>query len=241
MNNFSQKNVTKESPEQIEKEIYELINNLKEKADFKESNISKIANDYFLFQQKIIDLSNNKINISIKRQTINFNNILQVNTNTPDVTSVFLRYTTLASDSGIHWTTGYFEEMSSILPKDSGNISINFRNSSLNINMEEPIQEYFFEHLKQLNTLYYKDIEKLKSFLIPLHEVIHFLNVKENNNPLFLEDQHYSPSSIIKKLNSNKEINEMIYLSYDFDINEKLSLMKKAIKNNKKSKIFLKD
>lgn len=240
MNNFSQ-NVIKESPEQIEKEIYEIIKNIKVKHSFEKKDISKVSNDYFLFQQKILDLFERKINISIKRETINFNNILQVNTNTPDVPSVFLRYTTLENDSGIHWTTGYFKEMSSILPVGPINIHINFGIARLNTDTEEPIQEYFFEHLKQLNTLYYKDIEKLKSFLIPLHEVIHFLTVKENSKPLFLEDQYYSPSSIIKKLNSNKEINEMIYLSYDFDINEKLSLMKKAIKNNKNSKVFLKD
>lgn len=233
--------ILKETPEQIEKEIYEIIKNIEEEHTFKKKEIEKIANDYFLFQQKIIDLSNNKINMSMKRQVIIFNNFLHVNKKTPDLPFVFLKYTTLENDTGIHWTTGYFEEMASIFPKEPHDIHINFGKSRLDIDTEEPIQEYFFEHLKQLNTLYYKDIEKLKSFLIPLHEVIHFLNVKENNKPLFLEDQQYSQSSIIKKLNSNKEINEMIYLSYDFDINEKISLMKKSIKNDKNIKNFPKD
>lgn len=231
--------------EQIEFEINSII----PKFQLSEKVVHKISEDYFNLQKELLLLSNNYISISIgnkislhdKTKPFLFNNIIQIDANDIDNLFAIIKYTTLIGNSGIHYTTGYNQAMTSIMPSSYENISIS--NGSGFIDLKS-LQIYIFDNLVTLNNLYYDKINKCTNFLIPLNTIINFLREKSINLELIIpnDNKHHSTDDIIHNIEKNMSFFETLDLSYDFDFKKEFNLLnkyQKTEKNNmKKTSIF---
>lgn len=243
--------ILKKSPKQIIEEIYS-ITSFNRKDFNKALFVTKIANDYFKFQQELLKLVNNNILISHEKkgsydnhQQFKFNNILRtINTSENDSIGMMLKYSTINfdSDNGLYWSTGHLDNMTSLLPFKTSLIHINYNeNIKLSTTVIDNIEKYILNHVKELDLEYYSEIERINNFLIPLSETLIFfdkLNLDINLISTTAES-YFSLNSIVEKIQKHSEFNDILYLSYDFDIQQHIKKMKQFI-TSKKTKLDLK-
>lgn len=237
--------ILKENPEQIEKELYQFLGIKKE--DFEDNVfISKISNDFFIFQQEILNLINNQFSISFKRKTFHFNNVLKIHDyGKKDVPSkLILRYDSFNNEDElesnfISWSSGTGNEITALHPEKVDHINI-FGKTVENYYLLQPIRIYFFNQLFELSNVYFQDINTLKNFLIPFNTILNQLNkVNYEIDNIIPKEKLHSSSLLFDILNKNNEIKDIVSLYSDFDINPYLELIKEYNKTNIK-KIKLK-
>lgn len=230
--------ILKEDPEQIEKELYQFLDIKKE--DFEDNVfISKISNDFFIFQQEILNLINNQVSISFKRNTFHFNNLLKIHDNSKkEVPSkLILRYDSFNNEDElesnfISWSSGTGNEIIALHPEKVDHINI-FGKAVENYYLLQPIRIYFFNQLFELNNVYFQDIYNLKNFLIPFNTILNQLNkVNYEIDNIIPKGKRHSSSLLFDILNKNSEIKDIISLYSDFDINDQLKLIKEYNKKN---------
>lgn len=237
--------ILKEDPEQIETELYQLLKIKKE--DFEDNVfISKISNDFFIFQQEILNLINNQFSISFKIKKFYFNNVLKVHdyTKTEFKSKLILRYDSFKNEDEltsnfISWSNGTGSELTALHPEKADHINI-FGKTVENYYLLQPIRIYFLEQLSELSNVYFQDIYNLKNFLIPFNTILNQLNkVNYEIDNIIPKEKLHSSLLLFEILNKNNDIKDMLSLYSDFDINPQLDMIKEYNKTNIK-KIKLK-
>lgn len=231
-------NFLKESNIQIEEELYELLNIKKENFENPDF-ISIISNDFFSFQIKLLHLIKNEFIISFDKS--NYNDILKIHYNKQNQPKLRLRYNTYHekehNKAYVVWSNGIPDEITSIMPTSIDYMIIHDYDDYYTT---QKIKKYFFEHLELLNQHYFDDIKELKSFLVPFDLILKKLkSINYDIGSIIPENKIQSNLSLFEILKNNKEINDIICLSTDFDIKESLNLINiynKNIKLNNKLK-----
>lgn len=237
--------ILKEDSEQIEKELYQFLDIKKE--DFEDNVfISKISNDFFIFQQEIQNLINNRFSISFKRNKFYFNNVLTIHDySKKDLPSkLILRYDSFNNEEElfdlnfISWSSGTVNEITALHPERSDYINI-FGKTVEDYYVLQPIRNYFFKQLSELSNIYFQDVYNLKNLLIPFNTILNQLNkVNYDIENLIPKEKIHSSSLLFDILNKKKEIRDIISLHSDFDITHHLELIKEYNKTNiKKNKL----
>lgn len=228
----------KESPELIEKELYSLINLSKGEAPFLDSFILKISSDYFLFQQNLLNIANDKTFFSLDSDRISFNDLIKISIDMKNNNYLSLQYNPLTDMDhfGLSWSgirRKSIENNNSnmfIIPLHSSHIKL-FEQGWDDFDSKEKIQDYFFNHLIDLDNKFNVKLNKLPTFLIPLEEIFLLLKNNEINIfTLFNKKESYDNIQIYNTLKENKSI---ISLTSDIDITSQLESMSKHFFSNK--------
>lgn len=221
----------KESSELIQKELYIATNQEKGKSPFLDSFISKLSNDYFLFQTNFFNLINDKTFISTLSTRIFFNDLIKIHVNPENIDTLSFEYNT-SKDSygvGLNWSSLSHKTFDKthhldIIPTDYTSIKL-ITSGWIVHDIEEPIQKYFFNQLVELNNAFQTKINDLSNFFISLNNIFKILNGSEielfdffNKNELY--DNIYIYNTI-------KENEGFILLTSDQDIISQIDLMKK--------------
>lgn len=236
----------KENPEQIEKEIYQIIG--KSKEIFEEKIfISTIIDDYFIFKKNIEMLSNGEISMNKIHSFFYINNFVKFMKGSEDNSSSEMYYKLNSlhlhnkenSHLGIAWLVPPYLSKTCIYPESFEHINL-YSENQLEENIEKKIQKFLFKKIENLSDTYFEDITKLKPFLLSLYSIIKKMNaIKFNYDETFLPNTFHSTLFIYDTLTLNNEIKEILSLSGDLNIEDELAVMKNY-NNTSKTGIKLK-
>lgn len=229
----------KKSSQQIEKEIYSILN-IEKKSIFElDVSLYNISKHYHEFQKSFLDLLEKNVKLSYLQDNYYKENILIVNNlvyiHQDD--SIKFRYlnNNLISHIGIkfHGPTLFTNSNYSLLPN---NIDfINFFGdkfiSEHRYTIEEPIKRYFVEHLMLLEETYKQEIQESLLFLRNLRKIFYILEShKLNLNDYVFQEVKYHMSTIYDIFNSN---NDFFNIACDINIEKELERMNETKKNKK--------
>lgn len=227
----------KESSELIEKELYLLINLSKNESPFLDSFISKLSSDYFSFQTNLLNIASDRTFFYLDSDRISFNDLIKISIDMKDNKYLSFQYNPLTdmdqfglSWSGIRRKTIENDSNMFIIPLHPSHIKL-FEQGWDDFDSKEKIQDYFFNHLIDLDNAFNKKINQLQTFLLPLEEI--FLLLKKNEINLFTlfnKKESYDNIQIYTTLRENKSI---ISLTSDIDITPQLEIMSKHFFSNK--------
>lgn len=221
----------KKSLEQIEEELYTVTHKEKGKSPFLDSFISKLSNDYFLFQTNFFNLINDKTFISTLSTRICFNDLVKIYVTPENIETLSFEYNT-SKDSyglGLHWASLSHKVSDTkyhlnITPTDYTSIKIAISGWVVP-EIEEPIKKYFFNQLVELNNSFENKINDLSNFFIPLNNIFKILNGNEIELSDFLNKNELYDNIYI--YNTIKENEGLILLTSDRDIISQIDTMKK--------------
>lgn len=193
--------------------------------------IDDIAHHYSIFQTIITDTFKENFSFEFKGGNILFNDLISARDGADRIT---FNYSTFRENFEQRFASLMFSgansyDLTSITfcPVHASNIRIYMSHNDIEL-LKLKIQKYLYENMKKLNETYADEIPNINNFLMPFSQIIFSLEKSGISlDSLFEENKKYKKIELYEILNNSKEI---INLSTDIDINEKLEKIKNTIK-----------
>lgn len=193
--------------------------------------IDDIAYHYSIFQTIITDTFQENFSFECKGGNILFNDLISARDGADRIT---FNYSTFRESfeqrfASLIFSGSYSADSDPITfcPDDATKIRIYMSHNDIEL-LRLKIQSYLYANLKKLNETYADEIPNINNFLMPFSQIIFSLEKSGISiDTLFEENKKYKKIELYEILNNSKEL---INLSTDIDINEKLEKIKNTIK-----------
>lgn len=193
--------------------------------------IDDIAHHYSIFQTIITDTFQENFSFEFKGRNILFNDLISARDGADRITFNYSTYRDNFEQrfASLIFSGAYSADSDPITfcPDDATKIRIYMSHNDIEL-LRLKIQSYLYENLKKLNDTYADKIPNINNFLMPFSQIVFSLEKSGIFvDSLFEENKKYKKTELYNILNNSKEI---INLSIDVDIEERLEIINKIIK-----------